>query len=183
MEFNKYKERGAYHWAEYKAGTEYGKHADIVKEWLKEETNILDVGAGDGLITHLIGAYGVDDNETAVKLAREKDVDVILGSVYKLPFRNCVFNSVYFGDVIEHLEHPQKAVTEISRVMVDGGRLYIVTPPALPSGKLQDKYHYTEYTPESLKTLVESLGFELAEEVKTIKHRMYAKFVKQALEA
>lgn len=178
MEFNKYAERGAYHWEEYKQQTEYGKHANLVKEWLKNETNILDIGAGDGLITYLIKAVGIDDNETAVHLAKSKGVNVSLGSVYQIPYTDELFNAVYFGDVIEHLEHPDDAMREIYRVLIPGGRLYVVTPPALASGKLQDKYHYREYTPEQLITYMELQGFKLAGGIKTIKHRMYGKFIK-----
>lgn len=178
MEFNKYKERGAYHWKEYEQQTEYGKHANIVKEWLKGETNILDIGAGDGLITHLIKAVGIDDNEVAVKLAVEKGVKVNLGTAYSIPFWGKKFNAVYLGDVIEHLEHPDCALREISRVLINGGHLYVVTPPALPSGKLQDKYHYREYTPEELQGYIISQGFVLVDPIKTVGHRMYAKFRK-----
>ena len=173
MEFNKYAERGAYHWEEYKHQNEYGKHANLVKEWMKNETNILDIGAGDGLITHLIKAIEIDDNRIAVQLAKEKGVNVTLGSVYQIPYGHELFNAVYLGDVIEHLEHPDDAMREIYRVLKPGGRIYVVTPPALPSGKLQDKYHYLEYTPVQLTAYMESQG-----EIKIVKHRMYGRFIK-----
>lgn len=179
MQFNKYDERGAYHWQEYEFQTEYGQHADLVKEWLKHEGNILDVGAGDGLITHLIKAVGIDNNPTAVKLAQEKGVPVSLASIYLLPFEEKQFDAVYCGDVIEHLQFPEKAIEQIIWVLKPGGRLYIVTPPALPSRKLQDKYHYHEFTAEELIKYIINFGFELSEPMQTVKHRMYAKFILQ----
>lgn len=178
MEFNKYKERGAYHWKEYaqKHKHAYGRHADIVKEWVREG-NTLDVGAGDGLITHLIKAEGIDNNEIAVKLAKDRGVGVSIGNAYKLNFGDNIFDNVFMGDVIEHLEYPDIAVKEIKRVLKPNGYLYIVTPPAQKIG-LRDKYHYKEYTPYELERYMKDVGFILVGDIKVISEffRMYGLF-------
>lgn len=174
MEFNKYKERGAYHWDEYKNQTIYGKHADRVKGWVRDGKT-LDIGAGDGLITSLIGAEGIDDNETAIKLAKEKGVNVKFGSAYNLSdFEDESFDNVLMADVIEHLEFPEKCLKEIKRVLKKGGLLYITTPPAKSDGTLHDtKYHYREYTLEQLTNLLNSHFFVLEGKSFTENQRMY----------
>lgn len=180
MEFDKYKKRGAYHWKEHKKQTIYGKHADKVKGWVRKGKT-LDVGAGDGLITYLIGAEGVDDNELAVRLARERNVDVKIDSAYDLKYLDSMFDNVLMADVIEHLEFPEKALQQVRRVLKENGYLYIVTPPAKKKGKgLHDKYHYREYTPDELTLLMEKNGFELVCDIEIITSyvRMYGVFRK-----
>lgn len=175
MEFTKYKERGAYHWDEHEKQTTYGKYADTIPKWI-EERNVLDIGAGDGLITSLLNCVGVDDNEEAVKLAKKKGVDVRLGTAYALPFDDGMFSAVFMGDVIEHLETPDKALSEARRVLRDGGVLYITTPPATKDRTLQDPFHYREYTPDELTEAVSSHGFVLVNPITTDYSRMYAKY-------
>ena len=180
MEFNKYKESGDYHHRLYEEGKDpYALHADRVAKWI-DEGRTLDVGAGDGLITSLIpGAVGIDDNECAVKLAKEHGVDVRLLSVYDLSkrvFRR--FNNILLADVIEHLEFPEKAIRACRNVMEDDGCLYVTTPPAIGNGKLHDSYHYREYTAEELKHFIEQFGFRLTGDIETANVRIYAKFRK-----
>lgn len=178
MEFDKYEKYGAYHWDEYQKKTQYGMHARKVKNWIKEEGKKLDIGSGDGLITSLINAEGIDTNKVAIKLANERGVNVIYGSAYAIPKESDSIDIIYFGDVIEHLEFPDKSLKEIKRVLKHNGLLYVVTPPKSSDGKLWDKYHYVEYSPNELKTYVESFDFELIDDIEVVNEyvRMYAKF-------
>lgn len=177
MEFKKYKQLGAYHWDEYKRKTIYGNHADKIKNWVNENGKTLDIGAGDGLITSLIpNTIGIDNNEIAVYLAKQKNVDVRLGSAYDLNFSNNEFNNVLMCDVIEHLEFPDESINEIKRVLKNNGYLYITTPPANENGKLHDKYHYKEYTPKELQNYIESFGFKLINKPEIKFVRIYEKF-------
>jgi len=171
--FNKYEKRGAYHWKEFNQNTAYRKHALIVQQWISSGRT-LDIGAGDGLITSLIDAEGIDDNETAVKLAKEKGVNVILGDAYGMPYKKNIFDNVLMGDVIEHLKYPAKVIDQIKKVLKPKGRLYIVTPP---KGGKMDKYHYKEYTPEELQQYIENFGFKTMNvTVRPELKRMYLEF-------
>lgn len=175
MEFTKYKKLGAYHWKMYDdKNTKYSRHADRVKEWVKEK-NSLDIGAGDGKITDLLGIRGVDNEPEAVRLAREKGADVMLGDAYHMHFRDEEFDSVFMGDVLEHLEFPRQALQEAKRVLKK--YLYMVTPE---KGTNNDKFHYQEWTPKELKELVGSEGFVLEGEILVVPKdkRIYGKFKK-----
>lgn len=175
MEFSKYKKLGAYHWKMYEdKNTKYSRHADRVKEWVKEK-NVLDIGAGDGKITSLLGARGVDSEPEAVRLAQEKGAGVVLGDAYCLPYKDEEFEAVFMGDVLEHFEFPRKALKEARRVLKL--YLYLATPE---KGTNNDKFHYQEWTPEELKELVESEGFVLEGEIFEVPKdkRIYGKFKK-----
>jgi len=175
MKFTKYHKLGAYHWKQYNdKNTKYSRYADRVKEWIKEK-NVLDIGAGDGRITSLLGIKGVENEPEAVRLAQEKGADVILGDAYRLPYKDEEFDSVFMGDVLEHFEFPRQALKEARRVLKQ--YLYLVTPE---KGTNNDKFHYQEWTPKELKELVESEGFSLEGEILAVprEKRIYGKFKK-----
>lgn len=173
--FTKYHKHGAYHWKQYEdKNTKYSRHADRVKEWIKEK-NVLDIGAGDGKITSLLGAKGIDNEPKAVELARERGASVIFGCAYRIPYKNEEFDSVFMGDTLEHLEFPKKALQEAKRVLKD--YLYIASPE---KGTNSDPFHYEEWTSEELKTLIEGEGFELEGKILEVPKdkRIYGKFKK-----
>jgi len=179
MKFTKYEKLGAYHWTLYEAHTQYRTHVDRVVSWLSED-NILDVGAGDGVITYLLKAKGVDDEPSAVELAKEKGADVVLADAYSLPFPDSSFDSILMCDVLEHFEYPEKALREAYRVAKS--YLYVVTPVQYVKGKISDEFHYQEWSPEELNMLVEPVGFTLIENIVVSEvNTQYAKFKKNAL--
>lgn len=175
MEFSKYKKLGAYHWKMYEdKNTKYSRHADRVKEWIKEKS-VLDIGAGDGKITSMLNAKGVDNEPEAVRLAREKGANVVLGDGYNLAYKKEEFGAVFMGDVLEHFEFPRVALQEARRVLKN--YLYLACPE---KGTNSDPFHYQEWTPEELKEFVESEGFILEGDILLVKKdkRIYGKFKK-----
>jgi len=175
-QFTKYEKFGAYHWKQYKDLPKYKSHADRVKEWVKEK-NVLDIGAGDGLITSLVGAKGIEYEAEGVRLAQEKGVDVIQGDAYALPYPDNSFEAVMMIDVLEHFDNPQKALQEARRV---APILYVNTPPKKDDGTLTDKFHVQEWSPAGLVTMVEAEGYLLegAVIVYPKEKMMYARFIK-----
>lgn len=178
IEFDKYRRLGDYHWREYAKPSVYRDYVNALLGWVKGE-RILDVGAGDGLIAHVIGARGVELDTIAVRLAQGHGVDVIEGNAGSLPFDAGSFDAVLLGDVIEHLPDPlpASALREAHRVLCSGGTLYVTTPP---ERKPLRPYHYREYTPESLQSAVEPLGFKLREPTFTRHERIHAAFSKES---
>jgi ubiquinone/menaquinone biosynthesis C-methylase UbiE len=176
MNFNKYQRWGTYHWKWYGYGAarlqSYVDHVDRVKRWIKEK-KVLDVGAGDGLITHVLGAEGIDNDQTAVLLARKKGANVILGDAYQLPYKDNEFEAVFLGDTLEHLDNPERALQEARRVL--SKHLYIAIPQ---KAKTKDIWQYHDWTPVELKTMVEKQDFQLVGEVVLANHKLYAKFKK-----
>jgi len=182
MRFSKYEKFGAYHWRQYDQNTKYRRHADRVVKWIEEDM-ILDIGAGDGKITSLLAeagkkAYGIDNEPDAVVLAQEKGANVAQMDAYSIPYPDGTFEAALMADVLEHFERPLEALREARRVI--SGSLYISTPPKRSDGKLTDRYHYREYTPDELKAEVEAVGFELVGEILVIAEEktMYARFRK-----
>lgn len=171
MRFTKYDTQGAYHWRQYARGTKYKRHVDFIRKWVKEKS-ILDVGAGDGLITYLLRAEGIEYEDTAVKIAETLGVNVIKGDAYNLPYGDDSFEAVTMIDVIEHFEDAPLALKEASRV---AKTLYIATPER---GMVNDPFHVQEWLRDELPDYMKLHGWELDGEVTvTPEHKsMYARF-------
>jgi len=82
----------------------------------------LDVGCGTGFLSSvgLTDAVGMD--------IRASRAVTVRASAENLPFRDQVFNLVFAGEVIEHLNVPGQALNEWVRVLRAGGMLGLSTP-------------------------------------------------------
>ena len=171
MSFKKYEEQKGYHWRQYVRGTKYRKHVDFIKKWVTE-SKLLDIGAGDGVITYKLRAVGIEKEYEALKIAQAVGADVRYGDAYQLHIADNAFDACLMIDVIEHFEHPEKALAEAWRV---APVLYIATPER---GMVRDKYHVKEWTRQELPEFMALNGFALTgdvivnEETKS----MYARF-------
>ena len=175
MKFLKYHKFGAYHWRWYEDKTsKYTQHVNHVKEWVKEK-NTIDIGAGDGLIMHVLGIRGIDNEPSAIMVAKKRGVDIDLGDAYALPYKDEEFDSAYMGDVLEHLEFPQKALHEARRVIQKF--LYVAAPLKRRGCRIVEEGHYREYSPEDLRKEIELAGFSTVD-IHCRHNTIYGKFQK-----
>lgn len=138
METQEYYEKGRYR---KDIGEWQRKHLRLLLNILKEDLHklnpqkILDVGSGNGVFTKMIkdetGAcvYGVDISETALKLTKQKGIEVKKCDLNKkIPFKNGVFDLVVGKQVIEHVYSPDHFLSECNRVLKVGGHVVLTTP-------------------------------------------------------
>jgi len=172
MRFTKYQKHKAYHWRQYVRGDKYKHHADFVKTWVKEK-NVLDIGAGDGLITYLLRAKGIEYEQEAVDIAQAIGVDVVQGDAYDLPYDDDSFDAVTMIDVLEHFDDPERAIQEAQRV---APVLYIATPER---GMVNDPFHVQEWRRDELPLFMQEHGWTLDGDVivKPEHKCMYARFI------
>ena len=104
----------------------------------KEQVKILDAGCGEGFISRMIvSAFpgvvvtGLDYTNEALEIAREmgEDVTYVQGDIMDMPFENKEFDIVVCTEVLEHLDDPDKAHSELLRVSKWG---VLVTVPHEP---------------------------------------------------
>ena len=91
---------------------------------------VLDAGCGGGGLSKAIKhyrddleVYGVDVSRKAILHAKKnsKGVKFVVGDLYRLPYEDNYFNAVIVEDVLEHLDKPFLALSEINRVLTKGG--------------------------------------------------------------
>lgn len=98
---------------------------------LKEGKLVLDAGCGNGRYTNQASqqgaiCIGIDIAWGAVKsayrkLKRKKNVHIIQGDLFNLPFKNNLFNSVFSIGVLMHTGDAKKAFLSISKNIKQGG--------------------------------------------------------------
>lgn len=92
--------------------------------------DVLEAGCGTGLIlsrlaTHADRAYGFDLSPGMVKQARDRGLDVVIGSVTDIPFADATFDLVCSFKVLAHVPEIGRALSEIARVTRPGGQMLL----------------------------------------------------------
>lgn len=97
---------------------------------INNNPKVLDIGCGSSrIITKYKRAIGIDNDPDKIKYMRQKGKgDFRVMDAHSLDFDHRRFNLVLCIEVIEHLKSPDKALSEISRVLSDGGYAIISTP-------------------------------------------------------
>ena len=179
--FEKYDDRGAYHWNLYATHDPYRRRADAIVAFLASslpagDAPILDVGAGDGLFSGLVartGAHAValDPEPRAVECAQQAiagagltdRVACVQGNAERMPFPSASFRAVIMLDVIEHLRNPVRALGEVRRVLAPGGALLVVTPSWKFGQRNDPVYHLDEYREDELTRQIRACGLTIAQ--------------------
>jgi 2-polyprenyl-3-methyl-5-hydroxy-6-metoxy-1,4-benzoquinol methylase len=185
--FEKYRERGAYHWrftypgnfrrSSPRVHALYDVPLDLVRSRLGRslrEGMGIDVGCGDGVLLYKAlrqggRVVGVDLEKTglieaAKKIRSRLRVDALLvnASCYDLPFRCGAFDYVISTEVIEHVASDREFLNEIVRILRPGGVFILTTPRELCEERgVRDPYHVREYTPGILCQLLSEFFHEI----------------------
>ena len=116
----------------------YRKHLEAFYEKLyemidaTESESLLDAGCGEGFVVDYLAQRnpnlkltGIDVSAEAIEYAKAhfgERARFRTGSVYKLPFSDKSFDTILCSEVLEHLDDPNRAVSELKRV----ARKYVV---------------------------------------------------------
>lgn len=104
-------------------------------------SRVLDAGSGFTFFPYLL-AEQLDARITCVDLAdlsnlfdaspyRDRSVDFATGDLGKLPFEDATFDAVVCVSVLEHMDQPDRVVSEFRRVLKPGGRLVLTMDVSL----------------------------------------------------
>jgi len=139
-------------------------------------TRLLEIGSGLG---HLVGQLDEYFVTTAVEvnhwaLVQSKTVaprtSLQVASAEDLPFPDGTFGVIIIKHVVEHLPHPEKAISELGRVMAQGGVLILATPNLASLSRswkgekwigYQDLTHISLKPPREWLGMINSVGFKV----------------------
>ncbi len=96
-----------------------------------KHSQVLNIGCLDGHFTQYLRGrgnkvYAVDTADHGIR-QRLSDVRVAIATGQELPFKEGAFDFVFCSDVLEHVEHFEEIVPEISRVLKRGKSCMIST--------------------------------------------------------
>jgi SAM-dependent methyltransferase len=104
------------------------------------------------------GPTRVHPNLVNLNLDRFANVDVV-ADAYRLPYADGSVDAVHCEAVLEHLEHPRRAVAEMHRVLAPGGEAFAATPFLQPFHAYPN--HFQNFTREGHVRLFRHAGFEV----------------------
>jgi glycosyltransferase involved in cell wall biosynthesis len=120
----------------------------------------------DEVLTMDVGSSFSDLSHVRIDIDSSKSPDV-LGSALRLPIRDSIFRQIVFSDVVEHLPPSMErvALSEIFRVMVEGGSLIFSTPNGVLHYMLLDLtwwiFKHRHYDKKTIYELFSKTGFNV----------------------
>ncbi len=106
---------------------------------------ILDAGCGEGFITDLLARnvenvelIGLEYTREAIDIAKaaNQEISFVQGDIYAIPFEKNEFDLVLCTEVLEHLERPDRALRELTRVASHTILLTVSSEPWFCMGNL-----------------------------------------------
>lgn len=151
-----------------------GRYAQLLQPHVRSGSTVVDVGCAKGSIvvelqrTTAWRMIGIDVSVDALGQV-PAGVPRSCASADRLPLRTGGADAALFLDVIEHLESPLTALTELRRVVRAGGMLVVTTPNAGSPLRpllgprwhgLEDDTHLYFFTAFSLTHLLSKAGWQ-----------------------
>lgn len=105
-----------------------------LSQFIKPGDQVLDLASGEGSVGEFMKKLGAkvtafDISEKALAKAKQRGLVVKLGDVEKkLPFADNIFDTVFWGDNVEHLFLPEKTLKEVHRVLKKSGKIIVSCP-------------------------------------------------------
>lgn len=129
---------------------------------------LLDVGAAYGFFVEMASkrgfeAMGNDISREAVDYAKTRNINVVLGKTKELGFADSSFDVVTVLGVIEHWHDPREEISEIHRILKEGGLLVVLTLDTgnfLGRGAVKVPEHVFYFSKDNLIKFLSDYGFK-----------------------
>lgn len=96
---------------------------EFVSRFNLEDARVLDVGCGRGWYASIIpGWIGLDISYVA---GQENSDRFVCGTAEAIPLRDKSVDAIWSISFLEHSRDPERSLTEMTRVLKDGGALYL----------------------------------------------------------
>lgn len=131
---------------------------------MKPGGTVLDVGCGNGSSLRSLeckgwSGVGIDFDQAAVQIAREKGTDAYVGDLFSQEFPDGSFDAIIMNHVIEHVPRPLELLNECRRVLKEDGVLLAITPNAVSRGHERYGEDWRGFEPDHLQIFsVDSLA-------------------------
>ena len=135
---------------------------------------LLDIGCGNGGFLESAkhagwDVLGLEPDPKAAEAARQRGLDVRVGTIEVLANESACFDVITLSHVIEHVHTPQDVLTAVHRLLKPGGLVYVDTPNIESRGAklfgsnwrgLEIPRHLVLFNPDSLLKILAENGFD-----------------------
>jgi ubiquinone/menaquinone biosynthesis C-methylase UbiE len=137
---------------------------------LSPQTQMLEIGYGEGLMPEAIAAQnsgisytGLDFSEEMLKMARAKNIPeatFLLGEAAQMPFQENQFDVCFAINVLYFWENPKREIAEIQRVLKPGGMLLFgYRPKSFMQAIPFTEFGFSLYETTEAEALLAECGF------------------------
>lgn len=152
-----------YHWV-------YQSELFAIERLLPRRANAVEIGVGSGRFASPFSIHtGLDSSENMLKLAKQRDIEVVLGTAEDMPFYDESFNLALMVTTLCFLDDVKKSLKESHRILKSGGQLVIgfidrMSPLArkYKQEKAESSFytHARFYSPEELCEILKEIAFD-----------------------
>ncbi len=128
---------------------------------------LVDVGCGISPVTpRPKQTLCIDCASEALKDLQQKDYSTKLGDITDMPLEADFADVVFCSEVLEHVEQYKTALSEMHRVLKNGGHLILTVPVHDKYWDFDDEHagHFQRFDPEMLSQELNEVGFRIIEE-------------------
>ena len=145
---------------------DYVEMFGMILEQIPEGVDVLDVGCGVGRLSKLIKQQRnaeltcLDFSSWACEQLAKEGFRTVVSQLPKIPLPDNSFDIAVSTEVFEHLDHPEKTVQQMGRVVRAGGLVICSTPNDTlhPHEELE---HQQSYTIDTVRQLLLKLGSQV----------------------
>jgi ArsR family transcriptional regulator len=134
---------------------------------------IADLGAGEGAFSLLLAqrakkVIAVDTSANMIEVAREQahrngvnNVEYRLGDMEEVPIESASVDLVFFSQSLHHALHPERALSEASRILRPGGRVIILDLLKHRFEEARELYadEWLGFSESEIESMLEKSGF------------------------
>ena len=137
-----------------------------------QKLKILDIGCGRGEFLQSLPnnfiKFGAEMNSQGIEICQNLGINVYVGDINKIDFKQAKFDIITLWHVLEHLPDPKKTLKIIYSLLKPSGRLFIAVPNSNSIGfkygrqnyfHLDSPRHLTIPNDKSIKILLTEIGF------------------------
>jgi ubiquinone/menaquinone biosynthesis C-methylase UbiE len=145
---------------------------------IKQDSTVVDVGCGTGFLTqhvamrtqHVGKIVGVDLSPSMLQTAKDNlaklgllgSVEFRVGDAEKLPLDDCFAHAVVGNMILHHCPRPKRAISEMTRVLKQGGKLAVADLEKHNERWLREEMadRWLGFEPSKVKKWLEDAGLE-----------------------